>query len=99
RRHQGSPSQCACAGESMASPTARSSELTVARALHLLEAHSGQRLDHRIELRRTPGGAIGRDRQTIQVLIDDNVAEAGVVCEVRRAILARIDHRPGAVTT
>src|SRR5215468_5974245 len=74
-------------------------ELTVARALHLLEAHPGQRLDQRIELRWTPRGAVGRDREPIQVLIDDNVAEAGVVREVHGAILARIDHRPGAVTT
>ena len=59
-----------------------SSELTAGRALHGLESYPGECLDERIELRRSPRRAVGRDGQPVQVLIDNHVSEAGVVREL-----------------
>src|SRR6516165_6630798 len=58
-------------------------ELTVVGAPYALEGHPGQRFDERIELRRSSRGAVGRDREAVQVLVDDHVGEAGVAGEVR----------------
>src|SRR5215469_16589646 len=94
----GAPPVLRSGRQSIGTPWARSSELTVVGALHELEGYPGQRLDERIELRWSSRGAIGGDREPVQVLVDDHVGEAGVVGEVRGALLVRVDHRPRAVT-
>src|SRR5215469_3192166 len=85
------------APQSIGSPRDRSSELTGVRALHGLEAHSGECLDERIEFGWPRRAAIGSDDQPIQVPIDDHVGEARITCVLGGALLTCVDHRPGAV--